>query len=152
MKRIALWFSGTTTALMVLFSYHTSLSGPAAAQSSGTVAAAGVVAPTATPSASPTTSTSPTSSTRTVNGQAVSTRYGEIQVQVVVSGSKVVKATAIAYSTNGRDGEINAYAIPVLQQETVAAQSASIDTVSGATFTSQGYVQSLQSALDAAHL
>ena len=147
MKRIALWFSGTTTVLLALFSYHTSTSGAAVSQATGTVAAAGVVtAPTGT--ASPATGTS---TTKTVNGAAVPTRYGDVQVQVVVSGTKVVRATAIAYSTNGRDGEINAYAIPVLQQETLAAQSASIDTVSGATYTSQGYIQSLQSALDAAH-
>lgn len=147
MKRIALWFSGTTTVLLALFSYHTSTSGAAVAQATGTVAAAGVVtAPTGT--ASPATGTS---TTKTVNGAAVPTRYGDVQVQVVVSGTKVVRATAIAYSTNGRDGEINAYAVPVLQQETLAAQSASIDTVSGATYTSQGYIQSLQSALDAAH-
>jgi uncharacterized protein with FMN-binding domain len=55
-------------------------------------------------------------------------------------------------SGNGRDREINAYALPVLRQETLAAQSATIDAVSGATVTSEGYRESLQSALDAAHL
>jgi uncharacterized protein with FMN-binding domain len=158
-KRIALWFSATTTAVMLLFGYHTSLSGPATAQSTGTVAAAGIVtetpvvttSPSASPSTSPSTSagTTTTSTTKTVNGAAVSTRYGDIQVQIVVSGSKIVKATAIAYSTRGKDGEINAYAIPTLQTETLTAQGAGIDTVSGATFTSDGYRQSLQSALDA---
>ena len=53
---------------------------------------------------------------------------------------------------NGRDQEINAYALPVLREETLAAQSAHIDTVSGATVTSDGYRESLQAALDAAHL
>ena len=53
---------------------------------------------------------------------------------------------------NGRDQEINAYALPVLRQETLDAQSANIDTVSGATVTSDGYIESLQAALDAAQL
>ena len=53
---------------------------------------------------------------------------------------------------NGRDQQINAYALPALRQETLDAQSATIDAVSGATVTSDGYRQSLQSALDAAHL
>ena len=53
---------------------------------------------------------------------------------------------------NGRDQEINAYALPILTQETLQAQSANIDSVSGATVTSDGYLQSLQAALDAAHL
>jgi uncharacterized protein with FMN-binding domain len=74
-------------------------------------------------------------------------------VQLQIRGGKIISATAIDYpQSGGRDVEINSYAIPVLQQETVAAQSAKIDTVSGATYTSNGYQQSLQSALDAAHM
>jgi uncharacterized protein with FMN-binding domain len=89
----------------------------------------------------------------TYDGAAADTPYGPVQVELQVSGGKIVAATAIQYpESGGRDREINSYAIPVLQQETVAAQSARIDTVSGATFTSDGYLQSLQSALDAAHL
>jgi uncharacterized protein with FMN-binding domain len=141
MTRIALWFSSTITVLMLLLGYHTSLSGASTSAGTGTVAAAGIVKPTVT-----------TASTVTINGKAVATQYGDIQVQIVVSGKKIVKATAIAYSTNGTDGEINAYAIPRLQTETLSKQSASIDTVSGATYTSDGYRQSLQSAIDAAHL
>jgi uncharacterized protein with FMN-binding domain len=144
MKRLALWFSATIATLMLLFGYHTSLAGPAT--TAGTVAATGVVNP------SPGATTSTSSSTTKVNGAAASTRYGDVQVQIVVSGGKIVKATAIAYSTGGRDGEINAYAIPTLQSETLTKQSASLDTVSGATYTSEGYMQSLQSAIDAAHL
>ncbi|HEY3506568.1 MAG TPA: FMN-binding protein [Actinocatenispora sp.] len=53
---------------------------------------------------------------------------------------------------NPRDAQINAYALPILAQEVVSAQSADIDTVSGATVTSDGYKQSLQAAIDAAHL
>jgi major membrane immunogen (membrane-anchored lipoprotein) len=91
--------------------------------------------------------------TSTVDGAAADTQYGPVQVELQISGGKIVAATAIQFpQSGGRDREINSYAIPVLQQETVAAQSAQIDTVSGATYTSQGYLQSLQSALDSAHL
>ena len=89
----------------------------------------------------------------TINGASVDTQYGPVQVQITVRGKRVLSATAIDYpQANGRDREINSYAIPVLQRETLTAQSARIDTVSGATYTSDGYVSSLQSALDAAHL
>jgi len=162
MKRIALWFSATTTALLLLFGYHASLAGPVTAQATRTAVAAGVVTPSASPAAAgtsaptlprPATTATRAASTKrvTANGSAVSTRYGDIQVQIVVTGTEIVKATAITYSTQGRDGEINSYAIPALQNETVTAQSANIDNVSGATYTSDGYRQSLQSALDAVH-
>jgi uncharacterized protein with FMN-binding domain len=114
--------------------------------------------PTATPKTTPRTSPSsrPTQSaapkTVTVNGAAVDTDYGPVQVQISLRGSKIISATAIAYpQESGRDMEINSYAIPILQQDTVTKQSAQVDTVSGATYTSDGYRQSLQSALDAAH-
>jgi uncharacterized protein with FMN-binding domain len=74
-------------------------------------------------------------------------------VQIKVSGSRLVSSNAIVYPTNERrDREINDQAVPQLNDETVQAQSANIDTVSGATYTSDGYRQSLQSAIDAAHL
>jgi uncharacterized protein with FMN-binding domain len=88
----------------------------------------------------------------TVNGAAADTRYGPVQVQVQIRARRIVSAKAIDYPQgSGRDREINSYAIPLLQQETLSAQSAKVDTVSGATYTSEGYAQSLQSALDAAH-
>jgi uncharacterized protein with FMN-binding domain len=76
-----------------------------------------------------------------------------VQVVITVSGGKITAVNVPTYPTaNRRDQQINAYALPILQRETMAAQSADIDTVSGATVTSQGYIQSLQAALDAAHL
>ena len=94
-----------------------------------------------------------TATTRVVNGASIPTQYGPVQVQLSITGNKIVSATAIDYPrTDGHDVQINDYAIPVLQDATVTAQNASIDTVSGATYTSDGYRQSLQSALDAAHL
>jgi uncharacterized protein with FMN-binding domain len=107
-------------------------------------------APKTTPSARPTQSAAP--KTVTVNGAAVDTDYGPVQVQISLRGSTIISATAIAYPQESRrDLEINSYAIPMLQQDTVTKQSAQVDTVSGATYTSDGYRQSLQSALDAAH-
>ena len=106
--------------------------------------------PSSTPSPSATT---PSSSTKTYTGDQVMTRWGPMQVEITVSGGKITAAQAVQYpSGNGRDAEINSYALPVLNQEVVDRQSAQIDTVSGATVTSDGYLQSLQSALDQAHL
>jgi len=152
------------TALVVALSLR------ASTQASGAPAAAapvGIVepSPSATPSSSPRTepstepSTKPsatpsaTSRTITVNGAVTDTMYGPVQVRVTVRGSRIVSAHAIDYPQGGgRDQEINSRAIPQLDQETVQAQSARIDTVTGATYTSEGYRRSLQSALDAAHL
>jgi uncharacterized protein with FMN-binding domain len=90
--------------------------------------------------------------TVTVNGAPADTQFGPVQVQISVRGGRIVKADAIDYPQGSRrDQEINSQAIPQLDQETLSAQSAQIDTVSGATYTSDGYRQSLQSALDAAH-
>lgn len=87
----------------------------------------------------------------TVNGAVADTAYGPVQVQVQLRGTRIVRAVAIDYPQgSGRDQEINSYAIPVLQTETLKAQSAQVDTVSGATYTSDGYRRSLQAALDAA--
>jgi uncharacterized protein with FMN-binding domain len=73
-------------------------------------------------------------------------------VQITVRAGRIVRTDAIDYPQGGgRDQEINSQAVPQLNQETLAAQSAQIDTVTGATYTSDGYRTSLQSALDAAH-
>jgi len=76
-----------------------------------------------------------------------------VQVTVTVTDGKITDVAVPVYpSGNGKDQEINAYALPILRQETLSAQNANVDTVSGATVTSDGYLQSLQSALDAANL
>jgi uncharacterized protein with FMN-binding domain len=88
----------------------------------------------------------------TVAGDVVQTEYGPVQVEVSLQSARITRARALARpSGDGQTDAINGYAVPQLDQETLAAQSARIDTVSGATFTSEGYRQSLQSALDAAH-
>jgi uncharacterized protein with FMN-binding domain len=81
------------------------------------------------------------------------TRYGNVQVEITVAGGKITKADVLQVPwESGRDQEINSSAVPVLNSEAVQTQSSNIDMVSGATFTSQGYIQSLQSAIDQAHL
>jgi uncharacterized protein with FMN-binding domain len=87
----------------------------------------------------------------TVRGGVVNTDYGPVQVEITIRGGRITKARAVMHPSGGQSDSINGYAVPHLDQEAVAAQSAQIDTVSGATFTSEGYRQSLQSALDAAH-
>jgi Uncharacterized protein conserved in bacteria len=106
---------------------------------------------TATPSASASAAApaTPAAATKTVTGKAVDTRYGPVQVKVTFEGTKITAVDAVQYPTeSGRDQEINSQAIPMLQQEAMASQSAKIDTISGATYTSEGYIQSLQSAID----
>jgi uncharacterized protein with FMN-binding domain len=85
----------------------------------------------------------------TFTGSAVTERYGTIQVTIVVSGGRMADASA-TYPTGGETGSINQRAIPRLRQQALTAQSASISTVSGATYTSTAYKSSLQSALDKA--
>jgi uncharacterized protein with FMN-binding domain len=88
----------------------------------------------------------------TVAGDVVQTEYGPVQVEVTVGGGRITRARALARpSGDGQTDAINGSAVPQLGQETLAAQSARIDTISGATFTSEGYRKSLQSALDATH-
>jgi uncharacterized protein with FMN-binding domain len=103
------------------------------------------------------TTTTPTPSARpaksvTIAGDVVQTQYGPVQVEISVRSGKITQARAVQQpSGDGQTNSINSYAVPQLNQEALAAQSAQIDTVSGASFTSDGYQRSLQSALDAAH-
>ena len=132
MRRISLWLLSTVAVLVLLFSYRTSTNRPAEAATSPATGAGGG---------------------KTYTGSVASTRWGDVQVTITVSGGRITDVAIPVYPDgNGRDQEINASALPVLRQETLEAQSAGIDTVSGATVTSDGYLQSLQSALDAAHL
>jgi uncharacterized protein with FMN-binding domain len=86
--------------------------------------------------------------TRTITGTVASTQYGPVQVQVVLDGPRITKVNVLQQTDEGQmSNQIDSFAIPKLTSETLTAQSARIDAVSGATFTSQGYIQSLQSAL-----
>ncbi|GAA3861366.1 hypothetical protein GCM10023084_13660 [Streptomyces lacrimifluminis] len=84
----------------------------------------------------------------TVTGDAVDTQYGPVQVRITVSGGKITKAEAVKSPTGGQSTQISGDAIPKLNQEAVAAGTANIDAISGASYTSAGYKKSLQSALD----
>ncbi|MFG2308229.1 FMN-binding protein [Streptomyces sp. NPDC048566] len=88
--------------------------------------------------------------TRTVTGDAVRTEYGPVQVRVSLSGGRIVGAEAVQAPRGGTSDTKTALAVPRLNKAAVAAQSADIDSVSGATYTSAGYRKSLQSALDEA--
>jgi uncharacterized protein with FMN-binding domain len=99
----------------------------------------------------PTHSASKPPSQITVDGAVVDTQYGKVQVRILVTGGQLADVTALHLTdSSGRSVEISAQAAPILRQEALTARSAKIDLVSGATFTSDAYVQSLQSALDAA--
>jgi len=95
----------------------------------------------------------PTGVSGTFTGASANTVYGPVQVQITVSNGKITNAVALVYPLGSiRDQQINQQAIPYLIQETLAAQSANIQGVGGASYTSQGWVDSLQSALSKAGL
>ena len=84
-----------------------------------------------------------------VNGKVASTSYGPVQIQLIKRNGKIVKVAVLMQPTNTlNDVQIGKFAFPKLISETLAAQNGKIDAVSGATYTSAGYIQSLQSALD----
>jgi len=86
---------------------------------------------------------------RVIAGSVASTAYGPVQVQITVTGGRITKAAVLQQTDVGSySGQVDSVAIPRLTSETLSAQSAKIDAVSGASYTSQGYIQSLQSALD----
>jgi uncharacterized protein with FMN-binding domain len=158
MKRIGLWVMSTLTALVLLFGYHTSTSSEAAAggQSSAAAPVQGS-SDTGTSSSDSSSSTSTDAGTSTtsgtVTGSVASTRWGPVQVELTIADGSITDVSVVQYpDSNGKDQQINARALPVLIQETLDAQNANIDMVSGATVTSEGYLESLQSALDQAGL
>ncbi|KHK96416.1 FMN-binding protein [Microbacterium mangrovi] len=170
MKKIVIAVLATLSGLVLLFSYKTSLdqsipvastggtgtgssgSGTTGSSGSGTTGSTGRSA-SPTPTGSSATKGSSGSGLKdgTFTGQAVDTQYGPVQVAITVSGGRITHVSVPEYPQNDpRDQEINSQAIPMLVSETTQAQSANIDMISGATYTSQGYLQSLQSALDQA--
>jgi uncharacterized protein with FMN-binding domain len=161
LRRVILAICATAAALVLLLTFksHTqSSAGSFPAAAIGTPSPGSSTAASASPAASGTTSPTPTATagstppsgtTKTVTGTAWPTIYGPVQVRVTVTSGKITAVTATEYPTDTpRDFQINQYAIPQLNAETLAAGSARIDTVSGATYTSQGYIGSLQNALD----
>ncbi len=131
---------------------------PAPTQSAPTQSAAPTqaFAPTNPPTAAPT--TAPTVAAQngqfkngTYTGPTVDVIYGYVQVQAVVQNGKITNVQFLQYPQDRRTSQyINSFAVPVLQQEALQAQSANVNLISGATLTSEGFVQSLQTALSQA--
>jgi uncharacterized protein with FMN-binding domain len=159
MKRILLTLIGTVAGIVSLLSFKTT----SPQTSSGALPSAALPTTSTTPT-SPSTSTSTTAPTTSGSssqakvattssylGSAVTTRYGVVQVKVTVKAGRI---TNVAFrqltAFDPHSQQINDQAAPQLLSETLSAQNAHIDTVSGATYTSDGYVQSLQNALDKA--
>lgn len=164
MKRVVLSVTGTVLGLVALLSFKShghpmgtagalpSAGLPVATSPSTPAGPALSGAPPQPGSGAPATSTAANAGARrTIAGSAVETPYGVVQVQVIATGSKIDNVSFLQLTAfDGRSQEINGAAAPILLQETMSAQNANINAVSGASYTSQGYVQSLQSALDQA--
>ncbi|MET9921933.1 FMN-binding protein [Streptomyces sp. NPDC006435] len=143
MRRAVLTTTGASALIIALLALKPhQLSAPAGA------------APRSPAASRPPAGASPGTPTRTgtFTGDPVDTQYGTVQVAATLHQGRITSVKVLrAPDRNGRDQEIAAYALPRLTREAIGAQSAHIDAVSGASYTSQGYVQSLQSALDQAH-
>lgn len=176
MRRIVIALAGTVTGLVLLFSYPTSqgqtltstdTDPDAAAKAEPTSdtetmddAAEPDVAESETPSdgeaaaaaEEPAATAEDGSDSGTYTGDVVDTRFGPVQVEIVVADGVITSADAIQFPTGHESDQINAYAVPILNAETLDAQSADLSLISGATYTSRAYATSLQSALDQAGL
>ena len=88
----------------------------------------------------------------TFTGAVEQTQYGDVQVSVTISGGKITDVKALKLTDDGgRSVQISSRAAPMLRSEVLSAQSAKVDSISGATYTTEGYLTSLQAALDSAH-
>lgn len=107
---------------------------------------------TAAPTAQPNAQSGPAAD-GTYTGGTIRTVYGDVQVRVVISGQKITDIQALTLPRDrARSAAISQYSAPILRSEAIRAQSANIDIVSGATYTSIAYARSLDSALKQAHL
>jgi hypothetical protein len=159
MRRVILAVTGTIAGLVALLSFKSHVpSAPVAATTGGTGGTSASSSSTSgggqtevVPGAFPQGSIAknlPAGETA-VNGKVASTSYGPVQIQLIKRNGKIVKVAVLMQPTNTlNDVQIGKFAFPKLISETLAAQNGKIDAVSGATYTSAGYVQSLQSALD----
>jgi len=163
MRRVILAVTGTIAGLVALLSFksHVPAAPVAAAAGTGGGSSATSASPAASsggggqtevvPGAFPQGSIAgnlPAGETA-VDGQVASTAYGPVQIQLIKRASKIVKVAVLVQPTNTlHDVQIGEFAFPKLISETLAAQTGRIDAVSGATYTSAGYIRSLQSALD----
>lgn len=162
-KRGAFALGLTAIALALLLNFQTpselpaspggqARTGSGAGSGTGTTAGQGGTGSSATGSQSGTGSggTGNATGSRTVTGPTVETRFGPVQVQVTLDGRQITNVTALQLPVGGRSGAISNYVDPVLRSEALQAQGPNIDGVSGATYTSMAYAQSLQAALNSA--
>ena len=161
MRRALLTLGGTAAGLAALLSFKThpatatASAAPAATPAGGSSAApkqpaSGKASGKATPKKSSGAGAAQTT-TRTLTGAVENTQYGPMQVEVTLAGKRITSVKVLQQTNDGSESQqIDAMAIPQLKSETLTAQSARIDAVSGASYTSDGYKQSLQSALDKA--
>lgn len=160
MKRAVLVGAGTVAGVAAVLALNPDPTSLASAAAGSSASSAGTSAGTSTGSGSGSSSgstgstgsssTSTTSGTQTYTGDAVDVGrgYGTVQVEISVSSGRLVDVTALAVPQNDpRSASISSYAVPQLVSQAVAAQSASIAGVSGATYTSQGFAESLRSAM-----
>ncbi|KPI16379.1 FMN-binding domain protein [Actinobacteria bacterium OK074] len=143
-RRVVLAGAATVSGIVLLLSLKPSTD-PTSAQAAGAAPQAGAAA-----QESPQGGTAQQTGTQTVTGSVVQTEYGNVQVQITMADGKITKAAAVQAPKGGTSDQKTALAVPKLNQEAVAKQSADIDVVSTATYTSNGYKQSLQSAIDKA--
>jgi uncharacterized protein with FMN-binding domain len=154
MRRAPIVLAATAAGLATVLGFHTQklstnvLPGLSDASGPGTTPAGSSSTPGSVATSTSTPKTTLTG-TRTALGADVQYRYGQLELQVTVTGSRITNVQpAIDTAFDPRSNQVNSYAEPLLESQTLQAQSANINGVSGATFTSQAYVQSLQAALD----
>lgn len=124
---------------------------PAAATSTAATATGTAATPSAAPSAAPAAAAAAVTPSGTFDGSVVQTRFGPVQVSVTIANGTITEVTALQLTNDGgRSVMISNQAAPILRSEVLAAQSAQVQNVSGATYTTGGYLTSLQAALDAA--
>lgn len=153
MKRAILIGAGTIAGAVAVLGYQpgTLFSGPTATAAEATSSSTSTTATTTTSTtaaAADTTPTDPSAQATTYTGETIQTRFGPVQVEATVENGSVTAVTALTYPTGDHESaQINASAIPALEQQAVEAQSANISGVSGASYTSAAFAESLQSAL-----
>ena len=162
MRRVILAVTGTIAGLVALLSFKSHVpSAPVAVTTGGSGGASSSSSPSSSSSGGGQTEVVPgafpqgsiaknlPAGETAVDGKVASTSYGPVQIQLIKRNSKIVKVAVLKQPTNTlHDIQIGVAAFPKLISETLAAQNGKIDAVSGATYTSAGYIQSLQSALD----
>ena len=150
MRRAAPLLVATAGGLALLASFHTN-SSPSATVAATAPETTLSTTSTTTRRSTPTTPRTTVPVTRVIDGSVISTRFGPVQVQLTLQGTRILNVQALQLpSSHPRSQRISDEAGPMLRTEVLQAQSARINLISGASYTSQGYAESAQSALDRA--